>query len=231
MEFIFVLALSLAPGLVIALFIYLRDIHQPEPVSMLVKSFALGVVSFFLSLAIGYGLKEVTHLDYSNLIDQLIRAFIFVALLEEACKYLFLRGIIFRSKYFDEPFDGIVYAVMIGMGFATAENVIYAIQGGGSTALVRMFTAVPAHAVFAVIMGFFLGEAKAFPTSASLFGFLAIFFATFIHGFYDYFLFISFIPGLWVQAIVSLIIAIGFTYFAIKKHQRESPHRGDDDDD
>ena len=92
-----------------------------------------------------------------------------------------------------------------------------------------MFTAVPAHAVFAVIMGFFLGEAKVFPTSSGLFAMLALFFATFVHGFYDYFLFISFIPGLWAQAIISLLIAIGFTYYAIRKHLRESPFSEDDD--
>ncbi len=229
MQFIFVLALSLAPGLAIALFVYFRDVHEPEPLRMLVRAFLFGVVAFFLSLGIAYGLSAVTNLDYEDLADQLIRAFVFVALLEESCKFLFLRGILYRSKYFDEPYDGIVYAVMIGMGFASAENIIYAIHGGGSTAMIRMFTAVPAHAVFAVIMGFFVGEAKVFPTSSGLYSILALFFAVFVHGFYDYFLFISFIPGLWAQAFISLLIALGFTYYAMRRRLRESPFGEDEE--
>ena len=30
-----------------------------------------------------------------------------------------------QQPEYDEPFDGIVYAVMVGMGFATVENIIY----------------------------------------------------------------------------------------------------------
>ena len=230
MNLILVLILSLLPALAIALLIYFRDIHDREPMRMLVLAFLCGALSFGISIGIGYGLHAVTELDPGDLLDQLIRAFIFVGLIEELSKYGFLRGIFFRSSHFDEPFDGIVYAVMIGMGFATVENVIYIMHGGSETALIRMFTAVPAHAVFAVIMGFFLGEAKVFPTSRGLFSALGLFAATFVHGFYDYFLFISFVPGLWVQAFVSLAIAIGLSWFAMRRHQQDSPHRSDIDD-
>ena len=56
--------------------------------------------------------------------------------------------------------DGIVYAVMIGMGFATLENIIYASRFGLETTLFRAFTAVPAHGVFAAIMGYYIGVGK-----------------------------------------------------------------------
>lgn len=44
---------------------------------------------------------------------------------------------------------------MVSMGFATAENIMYVMQNGMSVAFLRMFTAVPAHAFFAVIIGYF----------------------------------------------------------------------------
>lgn len=45
---------------------------------------------------------------------------------------------------------------MMGMGYAAAENVFYVINGDTDAAILRITTAVPANAVFAVIMGFFL---------------------------------------------------------------------------
>ena len=229
MQFLILIALALAPGIAIVLFFYLKDHHEPEPLKSLLLGLLYGVLSFGVFLAIGLSLDAVTEIEAESLVDQLIRAFIFVGLLEEGSKFLFLRGILYRSKNFNEPFDGIVYAVMVGMGFAMAENVVYVLKGGASIALVRMFTAVPAHAMFAVIMGFFLGEAKVFPTSSALFSTMALLFAALAHGFYDYFLFVSFIPGLWIQAMVCLVIALVLTHFAMKRHQQESPHLEDED--
>ncbi len=228
MMIIILLALSIAPGIAIALFIYFKDRHKPEPPRLLLGAALCGILSFFIVLLTGGLVDRATDLSPTDVIDQLIRAFVFVALLEEGVKFLFLRSLFYR--YFDEPFDGIVYAVMVGMGFATVENIVYVIQGGGGTALLRMFTAVPAHAVFAIIMGFFLGEAKVFPTSAGLYHMLGLAFATFVHGFYDYFLFIAFIPGLWIQAFVALLITIVLTHFAIRQRQHDSPFRPDDED-
>ncbi|MBT8230290.1 MAG: PrsW family intramembrane metalloprotease, partial [Bacteroidia bacterium] len=121
-----------------------------------------------------------------------------------------------------------VYSVMIGMGFATAENILYVINGGAGTAIVRMFTAVPAHATFAIIMGFFIGEAKVFRSSANLYSIIALFFATLAHGYYDYFLFLPFIKGMWVQAIVSLAIVVIITQVAF--HIRKDEIIVHDDD-
>ena len=229
MTMIFLLLLAVAPAAAIVLFIHLKDKHEPEPLRLLLLGVGCGVLSFFLSLGVGKFLHDFTHIDTSDVVDQLIRAFVFVGLVEEASKFLFLRGILYR--FFDEPLDGIVYAVMVAMGFAAAENIVYVVQGGGGTAIIRMFTAVPAHAVFAVIMGFFLGEARVFSTSSGLYHILAIGFATFVHGFYDYFLFISFIPGLWIQAFVGLLIAVVLTHYAIKQRQHDSPFNREEDDD
>ncbi len=46
--------------------------------------------------------------------------------IEEFLKWLFLYHLIFRHEAFDEPYDGIVYAVAVSLGYATLENIIYA---------------------------------------------------------------------------------------------------------
>ena len=225
MTAIFLLALALAPGLAIGVYIYLKDVHEPEPLRTLLFGSLCGVMAFFMAIGISVLItEEMTFREY-DIIEQGLRAFLLVGLVEEVSKYAFLRGILFPHKDFNEPFDGIVYSVVIGLGFATAENIIYVLEGGASVAVVRMFTAVPAHAIFAVIMGFFLGEAKARPERNLLYSVLALVSAILIHGMYDYFLFISFIPGIWIGAVASAVIALVLGLRAIKLHQEKSPFK------
>ena len=219
------LILALAPGIAIIIYIYLKDIHEPEPFSQLALGFGLGVLSMLLATGVTYMIYDNIHFDDHSISDMAIKAFLIVALVEEVSKYIFIRGILFRSSHFNEPFDGIIYSVMVGMGFALTENVIYVINGGGGTAIVRMFTAVPAHALFAVIMGFFLGEAKLENRHTLLYSVIALIVAILLHGTYDYFLFISFVPGLWIGAIISLIIGYFLSHKAMKIHQDASPFK------
>ena len=61
---------------------------------------------------------------------------------------------------FNCQFDGVVYAVFVGLGFALWENIQYVAMYGFETAIVRAFTAVPGHCCFAVFMGVWYGMAK-----------------------------------------------------------------------
>lgn len=221
MDFIFLLIMAVAPGLALAIYINFKDPKEKKPISILIQSVIWGVLSFVLSLLVGFLLHRFADIDPQNVMDQLIRALVFVGFVEEGSKFLFIRGILFKSDHFYKPFDGIVFSVMVGMGFATAENILYVVNGDGGTAVMRMFTAVPAHAVFAVIMGYFLGEARVFRSSSRLFGFMGLFFASFAHGYYDYFIFLSFIPGIWLQAIISLAIVIFITHYIFRVRKEE----------
>ena len=227
MALIFLLALALAPGGAIALFIYLKDIHEPEPLKPILLGFFFGIIAFFMSLGISVLITDNVNFNTYDIFDQGLKAFLLVGLVEELSKFAFLRGILFPHKDFNEPFDGIVYSVMIAMGFATTENIIYVVEGGGGVAIMRMFSAVPAHAIFAVIMGYFLGLAKTHPDKTLMYSILALVCAVITHGLYDYFLFISFIPGIWIGAVLSLIFSYLLARKAIKSHQDGSPFKKD----
>ena len=218
----FLLALALAPGAAIALYIYLKDKHEREPLGLLLMSFFYGVLSIFVTLLVSWPL-EILTINKEDVAELFADAFFKVALVEEFSKFIFIRFILFRNKNFNEPFDGIVYAVMVGMGFATLENIVYVYQYGMATGITRMFTAVPAHACFAVLMGYFIGLAKFNPKKNLYFTLLALIAATVFHGLYDYFLFITFVPGIWIGAAISLIVAIILSRKAIKIHQAASP--------
>lgn len=216
------LALALAPGAAIALYIYLKDKHEREPLGLLLLSFFYGALSVIVTLLISMPL-EIILINKQSAAELFADAFFKVALVEEFSKFIFIRFILFRNKNFNEPFDGIVYAAMVGMGFATLENILYVYQFGIPTGIMRMFTAVPAHACFAILMGYYLGRAKFTPHRKLYYSLLALISATVFHGLYDYFLFITFVPGIWIGAAVSLIVMLILSRKAIKIHQAASP--------
>ena len=126
-----------------------------------------------------------------------------------------------KNNEFNEPFDGIVYAVMVSMGFAALENILYTFQYGFGVGVTRAFTAVPAHATFGIIMGYFMGKAK-FSNNRIKLNLLGLLFATLFHGSYDFFLFINFIPGIYIRALILLLIGVIFSKKAITRHQNSS---------
>lgn len=217
------LLLAVAPAMVIILYIYFKDKFEKEPIPLLFKNFLLGatasvLITFILGVVALYILPVS---DTKSFYQQFVKAFIAVALVEEFSKYVIVRYYAQRNKEFNEPFDGIVYAVLVSMGFATLENVLYIFQHGAGVGFIRAFTAVPAHATFAILMGYFMGKAKFSKNKVQL-NLLGLLVATLFHGAYDFFLFIDFVPGIAIGAFVSLIIGIILSRKAIKKHQNIS---------
>lgn len=224
MDVLVLLAIALSPGVAIGVYIYLKDKHEREPIGLLIRSFFFGILSVFITLLISWPLDILVPIEEHDLTEQAVHAFLLVALIEEFSKFIFVRGILYNNKHFNEPFDGIVYSVMVSMGFATLENIVYAFNNGIGTAVFRMFTAVPAHACFAILMGYYLGKAK-FEHKKSFYAWHALGIAILFHGAYDYFLFISFVPGIALVALVSLSVGIWLSRKAIRIHQFASPFK------
>lgn len=209
--------LALLPGVVIALLIYFRDIREPEPYGLLLLTAFYGALIFFVARGLGFLFHTFIYTNDQSVLYEVISAFLFVGLLAEGCKFLVLRGVTFYYKHFNQPFDGIVYALMLGIGYATAENVLNVYHHASDASVLQIFTSVPANAVFAVIMGYFLGEAKFFKNRMFLYSLLALLCAAFAHGYYDYFLRLMNIRGLWLQALVSLVIVIVLVQLAYRR--------------
>jgi RsiW-degrading membrane proteinase PrsW (M82 family) len=215
--------LAVAPVLTIILYIYVQDKYEKEPVKLLLLSFLFGAI---ISIIIVFALYIFTGrllpiTDEFSIWQQFIQAFFVVALAEEFSKYIIVKYFAQPKKAFNEPYDGIVYAVMVSMGFACTENIIYALEGGYETAILRAFTAVPAHATFGILMGYYMGKAK-FSNNRFRLNMAGLFLAVLFHGAYDFFLFIKFIPAISIGAFISLIIGIFLSRKAIKKHQDNS---------
>ena len=211
---------ALAPVAAVIIYIYVKDKYEKESKRYLTLAFVLGgIVSIIITtiLYMFFDLFLPLKNDHS-IWQQFVKAFFVVAFIEEFSKYIMVRGFLQPRKVFNEPFDGIVYAVMVSMGFAAVENVMYVLQGGIDVALLRAFTAIPAHATFGIIMGYYMGKAK-FSKNRMKWNLIGLSLAILFHGAYDFFLFIGFIPGISIGAFISLIVGIVLSKRAIRAHQ------------
>ena len=218
------LALAIAPSLAIMIYLYQRDKYEKEPIALVASCFFWGVLSTVPAII----LEKTGNYFYPNngsIQSHFIHAFWIVAFVEEGCKYFFLRYYAFSKKDFNEPYDGILYSVMISLGFATLENILYVMSGGYEVAISRMFTAVPAHASFAVVMGYYVGKAKFKEKGRALVLLKGLMAATLFHGAYDFFLFIDEIPYIYTGAFVSLIVVVYLSFKAIRIHVDQSPFK------
>lgn len=159
MSTLIILAAALFPAILLLLYIWKKD-PQPEPTSQLIKAVLWG-----MAICVPVALLEMliqtlltnAGVDSSTLVGTTIDAFVVAALPEETFKLLVLWIVLRRNPYFDEHFDGIVYAVCVGLGFAALENVLYVFNEENwlSVAIARALLAVPGHYAFAVLMGYY----------------------------------------------------------------------------
>ena len=159
MELFFVLAASLLPAILLLLYIWKKD-PQKEPASQLVKAVVYGVAICIPVAILESGIEASLFgtSGASSVIDTTVIAFFVAALPEEACKLFVLWLILRKNPYFDEHFDGIVYAVCVSLGFAAIENVFYVLGEGDAwmkVAITRALLAVPGHYAFAILMGYY----------------------------------------------------------------------------
>lgn len=202
------LVIALAPVFIILIYIYVKDKYEKEPIKLLVKALLVG---FIITIPIIFVEQFLSSLfaSSSQAVSALYDAFVVASFTEESFKFVGLYLLIWSNKEFDERFDGIVYAVFISLGFAAAENILYVFEHGQTTGYLRAITAVPAHAIFGIMMGFYFSLAK-FESEKTMLNLLkALSIPMLFHGLYDFILmvkepliligFIPFLIFLWIM--------------------------------
>lgn len=181
---------SLAPVVIILFYIYFRDKYEKEPLGLLLKSLIAGAL-IVIPVIFTEMLLSALAPEGGKISDAAWKAFAVAGMTEELFKFLALYLLVWKSPSFNEKFDGIVYAVFVSLGFAAVENVLYVLKGGYSVALSRAITAVPAHALFGVRMGYYFGIAHMYPELRKKYLRLAFFIPFLLHGIYDFILFLE----------------------------------------
>lgn len=212
-----ILVISLAPAIFLLYIFYQRDKLKPEPTNVISRIFILGglfsaliagVINTFLT-KLFFGSVEIQKINFNTFWDALKFGAI-PGFVEEILKFIAILIFVYKIKEFDERTDGIIYALCIGMGFAAIENLSYVFKFGPAIAFLRALTAVPFHAILAVIMGYFIGRAKFSSKKKFLFFLEAIFIPIIFHTLYD--TIVSYFSG---NDLFELILVLSIIIFAI----------------
>ncbi len=227
------LVLALLPVLLVgAAFLWL-DRFEAEPPGLLL--FALGWgggVATAIALAV--------NTQASVLLDDagppgLVTLAVVAPLTEEVAKALGVVGVLLlRRRELDGVVDGIVYAGMVGIGFAFVENVLYfsrSLVGGGTDELAVVFVlrAVVspfAHPLFTMAVGVGIGLALTRRGPARwLFPVAGLLVAVTLHGLWNGSTFVDVAGGLGfplVYVLLQVPVFVGAVVLAVLARRRES---------
>jgi len=111
------LLVSIAPVIIIAIYIYYRDKYEKEPIGLLLRGLLFGCLIMIPILIIEH-LLGLASSHLSGIPKAAFDAFIIASVTEEGFKFLAVYLLIWKNKNFNEKFDGIVYAVFVSLGFA-----------------------------------------------------------------------------------------------------------------
>src|SRR5437016_3465600 len=146
------------------------DRYESEPLWMLATAFFWGaLVAVFIALILNTFNERVVAVATNSLhVARNFGAVISAPLVEESAKaFIVLVLFLFKKDEFDGIIDGIIYAGMVGLGFAMTENVLYygrAVQGGlgGLTFIfiLRGMAAPFSHPLFTSMTGIGLGWSR-----------------------------------------------------------------------
>ena len=162
MAFVGIVLVSFAPGLFWLWFYLRKDVYQPVPRRLIAVTFGLGCLSTIPAGIIELIFLGDSFLEESAGLGGVAAGMLFVVgPVEEACKFAVVRLKPYRSPYFDEPVDGLVYAAAASLGFASLENLFYVLEFGPEVMIARAPVSTVAHLVFGSVWGYALGVHQA----------------------------------------------------------------------
>lgn len=222
--------LAILPGILIIIYIFKKDKVEREPLGLIIKLLIFGALSTVPAIFMEFYVTDIgPALAKGTWAYAIFEAFVVAGLCEEICKFALLFFGSWNNRAFNYRFDGIVYGVAVAVGFATVENIMYVLQYGFQTGLMRAVMSVPLHAFCGVFMGIFYGAAKAAKVKGTK-GFagnmiLCLIVPIIIHGIYDSLAFMS--SSATTIALLAFVVAmyvVGIKY--IKKFSRDDWKNG-----
>ena len=190
-------ALSAIPALALTFYVRHSDVTTNEPLSLLVATFLLGVLTAnFAAVLNSYTRELFAGLGF---LGTILFFFLVVGPVEETVKLLAVRLYAYGTDSFEAVVDGAVYGAVAGLGFATIENALYITQsidvaptaaglgligaGGGITAVRAL--AGPGHVIYSAFAGYYLGLAKFNPQNRGPIVVKGLLVAALIHATYN----------------------------------------------
>ncbi len=218
MELIRLMFMAVLPVVILILIMVYLNRYDREPIRYMFWFFFWGAFSVLPVLGFETILSFLNPFRGSPL-EAAYFAFVVAGFTEEWMKRRFLLRGIWHAKFFDQRLDGIVFSVLIALGFATVENISYIFFQYAQEPLVAIYRgvlSVPAHMLFAIAMGYEVSLAKFSPTESDRRRHLlkSLWVPVLLHGVFDFILmaekwglmifFFPFLLYLWISNVKKL---------------------------
>ncbi len=217
MEILALIVLAFTPAAFWLWLVYLGDRCKPEPKLLVVRTFFFGMF-VAVPVAIIGSLISPTDLDITeplSLPAAIYVAFVVAGFVEELGKFLVVRLSIYRSKYFDEPVDGLVYGAAAALGFATLENIGYMLTFGWQVILVRGVFSTVAHVLLAGLWGYPLALYKTGYVKNVGIVWAGLIASMIAHGIFNLLLFTQ---DWYTILVIPFFIILGVAFFLLMRH-------------
>lgn len=193
--------------------------YRGAPHKILFFTFLLGMLSVIPAGLLEYWLIDDEELEYgfASIGAVAIVMFFIVGPAEETSKFLSVRLGVYRTRHLREPLDGLIFGAAASLGFATAENIWYALSFGAEVMIVRGPVSTLGHVIFGSLWALSLNP-NAPPTRRRLIGIAALTAAAFIHGLFNVLLFSG-----WGIPVALALVGIG-GYVVVRMFRRAKSH-------
>lgn len=181
----FILILALLPIPVIYLFYHRYFLAKPSYLFHLEYFLYGAVLALLLLLASPY---LSPYLAFNTTVA---RGFLGAALIEKAGAILFILVLTYRTPPLLMVLNLVISAMLLGLGFATVENIMYALAISDPVIVVRLFSSVPLHVLTCGFMGYHIALMRFSGSWHSRIGHIAaaVLIPFLLHGTYDTILF------------------------------------------
>jgi RsiW-degrading membrane proteinase PrsW (M82 family) len=194
--FLFPIAFVIAfafPGLIWVSYIYSRTITSPEPQRLVLVALAWGMFSTLPASLLNDLGSRIVDVNQNALLGkgdfgtpELILVSVIAPFVEELLKPI---GLIFIMKRLKTPYEGVLYGVACGMGFAIIENMLYELfillwYGSDAwtlNAFVRGIGSTVLHAVGPAAIGFAVAYSRQMGKSMNMYLIYAYIFGFVMH--------------------------------------------------
>ena len=189
--------LSAVPALGFAAYVYVSDVTSGEPLSLLVATFLLSILTATFAAILNSVAQP--YFQRFGFLGMVAFFFVIVGPVEETVKLLAVRLYAYTDVRFDAVIDGAVYGAIAGLGFAVIENLVYIAQsvdlgeltlgiaalGAGDGIAALRALAGPGHVIYSAFAGYYLGLAKFNPGNRGPIVVKGLILAAVIHALYN----------------------------------------------